>query len=179
MLLDKYLKSFQFSEQHAIQIHATSEKIIKSITTVEIDDDVLIRCMLKIRELPSHLFPQWRSQSKAMSLDCFCLLQQNENELVYGLIGRFWHANYGLVDIASSDEFLNYQEPETPKLGLGYRIVSVGERVNQLVTETRVFCPDAVSLKKFTPYWYLIRIASGLIRRRMLKRIKRQCEAGK
>jgi hypothetical protein len=40
-----------------------------------------------------------------------------------------------------------------------------------LHTQTRVFCTDEASLRRFRPYWLLIRPVSGLIRRRLLARI--------
>jgi hypothetical protein len=45
-----------------------------------------------------------------------------------------------------------------------------------LTTETRVFCPDPYSLVRFAPYWVLIRIPSGLIRRRTLRAIRTAVE---
>ncbi len=47
----------------------------------------------------------------------------------------------------------------------------------RLITQTRVYCPYRASLAAFTPYWLLIRGASGLIRRRMLAAIRRKAEA--
>ncbi len=45
-----------------------------------------------------------------------------------------------------------------------------------LATETRVFCPDRASRRRFTPY--LIRPFSGLIRHRILSVIKGTSEKG-
>jgi hypothetical protein len=39
-----------------------------------------------------------------------------------------------------------------------------------------LFCPTPVMRRKFAPYWYVIRPVSGLIRRRMLGRIRQQAE---
>ncbi|SEA49031.1 hypothetical protein [Variovorax sp. YR216] len=39
------------------------------------------------------------------------------------------------------------------------------------LTETRVQCVDRSALRHFTPYWWVIRPVSGLIRRRLLARI--------
>ena len=49
-------------------------------------------------------------------------------------------------------------------------------RTDDAVVETRVFCPDRTSQLKFTPYWLVIRPASGFIRRRMLSTIKKESE---
>ena len=47
----------------------------------------------------------------------------------------------------------------------------------ELTTETRVLCADAGARRRFLPYWYLIRPASGMIRRVMLREIRRSAEA--
>jgi len=41
----------------------------------------------------------------------------------------------------------------------------------RLTTRTRVWCRDDAARRSFNPYWLLIRPVSGLIRRRLLKRI--------
>jgi hypothetical protein len=46
-----------------------------------------------------------------------------------------------------------------------------------LTTRTCVHCPDRTSRRRFTPYWVLIRIPSGLIRRMLPRRIKLIAEA--
>ena len=43
-------------------------------------------------------------------------------------------------------------------------------------TETRVYCLDEVSRKRFKLYWMLIRPFSGLIRREILQAVKRNAE---
>jgi hypothetical protein len=45
-----------------------------------------------------------------------------------------------------------------------------------LTTETRVACTDAASARRFARYWWLIRPASGTIRRSWLAAIKRRSE---
>jgi len=48
----------------------------------------------------------------------------------------------------------------------------------RLTTITRVACPDAATRRRFAPYWYLIRPASGFIRGRALRRVKKMVESG-
>ena len=50
----------------------------------------------------------------------FCLLERDETALVYGLIGRFWQAEYGLEDVADGPGFLAFAQPGVAKLALGY-----------------------------------------------------------
>ena len=41
----------------------------------------------------------------------------------------------------------------------------------RLTTRTRIWCGDEASRRRFNLYWLLIRPASGLIRRRLLRRV--------
>jgi hypothetical protein len=175
MLLDKYLGEYQFSERHAIEINAPAFQIIAAAAAYNPRQDPFFRRMIALRELPSRLL-QRQTAAPSFGQQNFSQLERNEQELVYGLIGRFWLASYGLVDIAVGPAFLGYRQPGVAKLALGYA-VHPSSGGNRLVTETRIFCPDRASRLRFTPYWYAIRLVSGLIRRRMLRAIKTACES--
>jgi hypothetical protein len=99
--------------------------------------------------------------------------QDGERELAFGLVGRFWRADYGLVALHSPAEFEHYDEPGVPKLVLNISTEPAKAGGVWLRTETRVYCNDRASALRFTPYWLLIRPVSGLIRRRLLLRIAR------
>jgi hypothetical protein len=59
-----------------------------------------------------------------------------------------------------------------PKLVLNFSVeTSTHDRI-WLHTETRVYCNDRTSLIRFVPYWWIIRPVSGLMRRRLLARIR-------
>ncbi|MFC0267065.1 hypothetical protein [Kushneria aurantia] len=62
------------------------------------------------------------------------------------------------------------------RLVLGFQVAGMENGARRLTTETRVFCPDRASRRQFTPYWWLIRPVSGLLRRRMLSSIKAHSE---
>jgi len=95
--------------------------------------------------------------------------------------GRLWRLDGGLVPIAGADAFARFAEPRTPRLVIGFS-ANPDPLGTLLTTETRVFCPDCYSLLRFAPYWMLIRVPSGLIRRRSLRAIKaaaKQTTAGR
>ncbi len=93
-------------------------------------------------------------------------------ELALGLAGRFWQADYGLLPVPDAQAFLDLQEPGIAKLVLNFTVQPDGAGT-LLTTRTRVWCNDAGSLRRFRPYWLLIRPVSGLIRRRLLARAGR------
>ncbi len=107
----------------------------------------------------------------------FTLLERNEDEIVLGLIGRFWRLDFGLEHITDGSQFLDFDEPGIAKLVMSFAIECASNGQTRLTRTTRVFCPDRRSKMPFAPYWAAIRPASGFIRRRMLSRVKAAAEA--
>ena len=127
---------------------------------------------MALRTVPSRLLGREAPQA---GKEIFTPLDCDGSETVAGLMGRFWRLDGGLIPFPNADAFDCFAEPGVPKLVIGFRAApdSLG---TLLTTETRVFCPDRHSLLRFAPYWMLIRIPSGLIRRRALRAIKAAAE---
>jgi hypothetical protein len=103
----------------------------------------------------------------------FTLLAQDESEMVFGLCGRFWRADFGITSIPDGATFKSFDEAGVPKLVMRFWIRGADDGTARLVTETRIHCADKQAKRAFTPYWLAIRAASVLIRRRMLSTIAR------
>ncbi|MDF5812396.1 hypothetical protein P4113_09670 [Pseudomonas aeruginosa] len=101
------------------------------------------------------------------------LERRADQAIAYGLVGRFWRADFALERIADGEHFRCYDQPGVAKLVLCFRCTPSASGT-LLHTETRVFCPDRASRLRFTPYWVAIRPVSGLIRRRLLAGIERR-----
>lgn len=106
----------------------------------------------------------------------FTLLARTDEAIVYGLIGKFWRLNYGLTPVPNGEAFRSFGENGVAKLALGFSVENASAGQTRLATETRVHCPDRQSRLSFTPYWLLIRPASGLIRRRILNSVRAMSE---
>lgn len=176
LLIDNYLPDYQFRERHSLVIAASPTAVMAAAKDYRPESDAFFRRMISLRELPMRVFARLQAAPRplpqAFGMHNFTLLeQQDHSELVFGLTGRFWHADYGLVAIDGGDAFCAYNESGVAKLVLGFTAEAWGDGQTRLFTETRVFCPDRASVRRFTPYWYLIRPVSGLIRRRMLASI--------
>lgn len=179
--LDHYLPAFSFREVHSVRVFASPDAVIQAASEYQPDTDPFFRNMIGIRELPmrfSRMLGAKRTLLPApFGMQNFTQLERSEGiELIYGLVGRFWQTGYGLVDIPDAAAFTAFNTPGTAKLAMSFTAHAINHRETELVTETRVFCPDRACLLKFAPYWYLIRPVSGLIRRRVLNAIKRLSE---
>ncbi|HTV33168.1 MAG TPA: hypothetical protein VME69_08695 [Methylocella sp.] len=108
----------------------------------------------------------------------FTLLAHDESEMVFGLCGRFWRTDFGLFGIEDGAAFKAFNEPGVPKLLMSFKMETMEKGATRVITETRVHCPDAAAKRAFALYWCIIRVASGIIRRRMLSTIARRANMG-
>jgi len=181
-LLATYLPNYSFQEVHSCMISASTDIVISAAADYSPDADPVFRKMIGLRELPTR-FASFLKGTQAQlpqpfGMHNFTQLERRDGaELAYGLVGRFWRPDFGLVPIQDGSGFLRFDTPGVAKLALGFSATRQADGTTLLVTETRVFCPDRVSWLKFAPYWYLIRPFSGLIRHRILAAIKRTSEA--
>jgi len=180
-LIDKYLPEYSFRETHSRDVLATPEMTMAATLAYQPDTDPFFRRAIALRELPMRMRAAlgWKHEtvSPPFGFSNFTLLENSpDRELVYGLIGRFWQFDFGLVPIADSAAFQAFETPGVAKLVVGFSVTSQENGKTRLTTETRAFCPDRASYRKLAPYWYLIRPVSGMIRGRALKSIQRASE---
>lgn len=180
-LIEKYLPKYDFKETHSRETRVTPGAAIKAALAYQPDSDPYLRIAIALRELPMRMLSVLGGKHEAVpppfGLSNFTLLEVwPDRELVYGLIGRFWQLDYGLVPTADGAAFQAFEAPGVAKLVFGISANSLENGRTKLTTETRVFCPDRASYLSFAPYWYFIRPVSGLIRRRILKSIQRASE---
>ena len=172
-LLEQLLPRYQFSERHARSIRAEPGRILDCVETVLQQTDPWVSKAIALREAPARMWQQLggdrRLPARPFGFEDFtCLGRIDNQELVFGLAGRFWQANYGLHPVADAQAFIDLQD--VPKLVMNFHVVAT-DSSSQLSTCTRVYCPDASSLYRFMPYWYVVRPVSGFIRRRLLSQI--------
>ena len=175
-LIDRFMPAYQFSETHFRRVAAPPASVLAAAIAYRAEEDRLFRIMIGLRELPARLLNSRVARREAFGLHRFTLLARTEGEVVFGLIGRFWRPDFGLVPIADDAAFLGDAAGDAAKLTVTFWTRPEPDGRTRLVTETRVFCPSRSTHLKFTPYWYGIRPVSGLLRRRMLATIARACE---
>lgn len=183
-LIDRFLPHYQFSEHHEIRIRAPAAKVLDLAHQVDMADDPIVSGLLKLRGIPARLrsaLGAGTSQTdpwRGFGLHSFTPLGRDaDREIAFGLIGRFWQSNGGLVPTPTPEAFAAFDQPGVAKLVMNF-VVDADGAGTRLQTRTRVHCPDAATVTRFRPYWLLIRPASGWIRRRALARVKALAESG-
>jgi hypothetical protein len=177
-LIDKYLPAFQFSERHQLLVENPAACLLDAVTLAGTIDDPWVRIFIWLRELPGRFIGTLGGDNAlenrpAFGLSDFTLLgRDSDREIAFGLIGRFWQSDYGLVAINGPADFASFNAPGVPKLVLNFVVEPMDGGRARLRTETRVFCNDRKSFIRFLPYWWIIRPVSGLMRHRLLRRIR-------
>lgn len=101
----------------------------------------------------------------------------SEQELVFGIAGRFWCWNGDLRPLAGRDAFVAFAEDGCVKAAWNLRIDDAGGGSCTLSTETRIVYFGPAARRKFRLYWTLVGPFSGFIRRALLRGVRRRAEA--
>lgn len=181
-LFETYLPRHQFAERHHIAIRASPSAVLDWVAGGNLPSDPIITGLMQARAMPGRLLNRLgfrgTAQPGGFGLPSFIPLERDgDREIASGLIGRFWRPDGGLAPIADAAGFLAFDGWRTAKLVIVWTAQPEGDHT-RLITETRIWCPDSSSRALMTAYWLVIRLPSGLIRRRLLSAIKRGLEAG-
>lgn len=179
MLIDRYVPVCQFRERHEMLVDAPPAMLLDAVLQPDISDDPWMRTFIRMREFPERFLSRLTGSGELkgkppFGLDNFLLLgRDGDREIAFGLLGKFWKFDYGQVRVPDAAAFHRFDAPGVAKLVLNLTAEKMADGRTRLATETRIFCNDRKSVLCFTPYWWLIRPVSGLIRRRLLARISR------
>jgi hypothetical protein len=185
-VLDRLVPTFQAVERHSATIAASADQVWAALSQVTVGELRLFRLLMGLRVLPGWLLgrPRVRFDADESLLGWavrfgFTILGQDaQRELVVGAIGQPWRLVGGRgIAVAGGDDFAAFDQAGYAKMAADFRLAPIaGGRAVQLSTETRVACTDAASARRFARYWWLVRPASGAIRRSWLAAIKRRAE---
>lgn len=183
MLIDDFLPAYDVTERHTILVRAPGERVYAAVRELDLSGSRIIRALFLLRGLPVLLTHRRGRRPPPLGLGLEGLLESGfvllgerpGEELLLGLVGRFWSAGGGLqrVDV---EGFRSFDRAGFAKAAWDFQLTPHGVGETRLSTETRVLCLDAASRRRFRLYWLLIRPFSGLIRRIILGQIKRRAE---
>lgn len=171
--LERLLPRYQFVERHRIHVSAPVAEVYAAVAAMDLSDSSIARGLMALWRIPARVILP-KVPDRPMSVRDFLQLhEQPPTDLVRGMIGG--RADRAQVAAMKADDFIAFNGPACFKLAWGFHLTP-RERTVLVETETRVLCIDAESLAWFRWYWLVIRLPSGLIRRRLLASIKRHAE---
>jgi hypothetical protein len=187
LLLDTWLPEFDVSKRHAISIAAPAPRVYSELLRYDFGDSFVTALLMGLRGYGFRWKRTRQAEVSSLSeqLERFAFTRLEEKpgeELVFGLVGKFWRPDGGLRQL-SREDFAAFREPGYAKaawnlrVGSGLHLPHGGSGLHlphsELSTETRVLCLGENARRKFLLYWRVVEPFSGLIRRSLLRGILR------
>lgn len=173
--LDAYLPAYDFGHRHAIDVPAPPARVHEAVHHYSLDESASTRLLFRLRGLP----PAGPFLASLRGIGFEVLAEIPGRETIVGLAARLLAEGRFLLPLPPQGAagFRDLDLPRTLKIAasLGVRPRGGG---TVLETETRVLCTDRAAWALFAPYWAIIRLPGGFIRRRMLTGIRRKAVQG-
>jgi hypothetical protein len=131
---ERYLPNHHFVESHSLEIRGSATVIHEAVAGFDPADDPVAKRLLFLREWPARLSGTVPTSKARFGLHDFTLLEHSTSDTVYGLIGRFWTADFGLVPIADAATFIAYNESAAAKLVMSFETDAIDTRLTRLTT---------------------------------------------
>lgn len=191
MLLDDLMPVYDVVERHGIIVRAAPDVVFAAIRQADLAGGAITRLLLSLRAIPAALVAGARSPRAAWAehkdrtepgprgvrLRDFehagfrVVAERAPEELVIGLLGRFWTPRGGLCVDVIAGHFRSAPPPGQALAAWNFTVSRRADGACDLRTETRVRCA-ADARWKFRLYWLFVRPGSGLIRHSMLRAIR-------
>jgi hypothetical protein len=179
-LIDRFLPEYHFVERHRRTIRAAPVELLTAAKAVRGREARLVAPFFFLRGLPARILGG-RADEAAIPrdrpmLDFFTPLAESAEEVVAGIVGRFWQlTDIEAPRIRSPEEFMAFADPTFGKGVINFKVAPVGDGT-LLTTETRVLVADPVARARFARYWLVVKPGSTLIRRSVLAAVARRAE---
>jgi hypothetical protein len=180
MLIDEFMPVYDFDEKHETIVRTSAETVYTALNSFDFNESFIIRWLFRLRGLASK--SACDSDEQVLTLrdmtkfDFVVLGEKPNEEIVFGLVGKFWKPTGNLQKIEAGD-FLAFNESGYAKAAWNFVLTESAAKETRLTTETRVQCTDDASCSQFGFYWTFIKPFSGWIRREALRLAKEKAEA--
>jgi hypothetical protein len=171
MLIDQFLPTYDINAEYQIDIHAPIERVYSAARYLNMSDSWIVRWLYRLRGLPKYNL----TLDGMLKWGFVLLADQPSQEIVFGLIGRFW-THSAQIQSVTVDTFVEFQQQGYAKTVANIAFIPQDVGIVRVTTETRVYCPDDTSRRNFRLYWLLIGPFSGIIRKEWLRLIKQHAE---
>lgn len=175
MLLDEIIPEYDVASRHRTVIAASPPTVYRVARNADLGRGWVVRLLMGARMAPGLAVAALGGHRLAVRAARFTLMDERPGEeFVLGIMGRFWRLTGNVVP-ATAEQLRQLPEPGLAQGFWNFRVDPHGEGT-MLSTETRVRCGDDASRTRFLSYWRVIRPASGMIRKSMLRQLRRSAE---
>lgn len=185
---DEIVPAAPYRELHHRLVAAPIEDVWPHCLDVQAREIRTLGPLMALRSLPARITGKGvRSASARRALldvftdEGFVLLRRDPEpregraSIVFGGAGQFWSVrNDATIAFPDGEAFVDFDEPGHAKTITRLDAIDLGDGTTRIETETLVAGTDHASSRRFRPYWAVIRLPSGLIRRSWLAAIDRR-----
>jgi hypothetical protein len=173
MLIDELLPHYDIKARYQIDADAPVERAYSLARGLDMRDSLIVRSLFRLRGLPE----SGLTFEGMLKWGFVLLADRPPQEIVFGLIGRFW-TPFPRFQRFQADNFVSFNQAGLAKAVGNIAIIPLGDaRRVRITTETRVQCMCDSSRRSFRLYWQLIGPFSGVIRKEWLRWVKHAAEA--
>ena len=187
MLIDQCLPRYDVVERHQITVRTSAAASYAALLSIDFAESGVLRALLAIRALPAWLVAHSGQRRRpaprtVLTLDSLeaagfvRLMAIPAEEIVFGVEGRFWTLDGGRCTPPALGFLASESPPGTARAVWNFAFTPADATSTRVSTETRVLCADARTRRRFLPYWLVIRLGSGLLRRAMLRQLRDAAE---
>ena len=171
MIIDEFCPEYLITKKYEIDVNAGIERVYNVARTFHMSTSLLTKWLLKLRGIPYNL-----STIDGLKECGFVILgDKKQEEIVFGLIGKFWTFPVHIQQLNPHD-FKYFNKEGFAKAVGNIAFIPQSENITNVTTETRVHCFDKRSALLFRLYWAVIAPFSGIIRKEWLRTIKIESE---
>jgi hypothetical protein len=179
MKLDEFMPEYDVAARYDISVQASPAETATALEHADFSELRLTRLLLGFRTLgrkrpDSSAGTQVERLRRAGFIE---LANVPQREIVFGVVGRFWRPDSGIITGLSAEEVIAFHTEGYAKAVWNFAIAAESERVTRVSTETRIHPFGRPARWKFRAYWLVVGPFSGVIRKEMLAMIKRNAEA--
>jgi len=199
MKLDELLPSYDVAAQYDILVQASPADTVAAIERTNFSEARLTKLLLRFRALGRRQpGVETGTQAERLLRVGFAKLVSDvkrsfpspgisivarhklavvpEKEIVFGLVGRFWRPDGGVITGLSAEEIIAFHAKGYAKAVWNFAVVAESEDMTRVTTETRIQAFGWSARWKFRAYWVLVSPFSGIIRKEILELVKRNAE---
>ena len=183
MPLDEHLPDYQWNEVHSTRVAAPPDRVLAAVRELTPREVPLLVALMAVRRVPEAILRRSTAKLRrgldlaildGMTSGGFVLLEERQDELVLGVVGRFWTTDGGVKQLAPAG-FASFDAPGFAKGAMNFH-ARAADGGTLLTTETRIQATDDSARRSFGRYWRVIGPFSALIRRAWLRAIRKRAE---
>jgi hypothetical protein len=181
--LDELMPVYDVKAAYSMRVNATPQRVWQECMNADFSQMPMSRRLMAIRTLgrkkaPAGAPSTLATMGAAGAGGFFEIARVPEQEIVLGIIGKFWRPNAPVLRNWKPEEFSSIAPEGQAKAVWNFHLQPDGTGTGTMLsTETRVLCYGRNARIQFRLYWTLIGFFSGLIRKEMLEMIRRNSES--